>query len=293
MKNLNSENIKEKVQEIHNFDKDISSYPISVVIVSYNGNEKLARCLDSLKNQTEEKFELIVVDNGKNNRINFKNYNLKYIKLKKNYGLSEGRNIGIYYSKSEIVSFLDDDLIADSNLISSHLRAYTERNIIGLRGKVKPISNSIYNKLQSHYDLGDSVIPSFIDAEGNCSFKRCILQNIGGFNSTLYGHEGIELSYRIIKKYKDRDKLIYYPDAIVFHDYSDSFLKYIKKQIRHKNIWKNLSNDYPELPNFLKQYERSNTNNLVLSKWDKIRIKFISKATYYILRLDDKLNKRN
>ncbi len=37
---------------------------VSVVIVNWNGQKWLERCLDSLKHQTYKNHEIIVVDNG-------------------------------------------------------------------------------------------------------------------------------------------------------------------------------------------------------------------------------------
>ena len=35
---------------------------VSVIVVNWNSREDLAKCLDSLRGQTERSFELIVVD---------------------------------------------------------------------------------------------------------------------------------------------------------------------------------------------------------------------------------------
>jgi len=63
---------------------------VSVVIPTIKGREKmLKRAVDSIKNQTYENYEIIVVSEGDNANI--------------------ARNIGIKKAKGEYIAFLDDD----------------------------------------------------------------------------------------------------------------------------------------------------------------------------------------
>jgi len=41
---------------------------ISVIIVNWNGAKFLAKCLAALKAQTFKSFEIIIIDNGSNDR---------------------------------------------------------------------------------------------------------------------------------------------------------------------------------------------------------------------------------
>ncbi len=197
-------------------------------------------------------------------------YELKYIKLSKNYGLSLGRNMGIKFSKGNIVIFLDDDdAIPAHNFVEQHVKAHNEYDILGLRGKTSPRTASAYNYLQSHYDLGDKIIPCPINLEGKSSFNKKILIEIGGFNPEIQqagGHKGIELTYRIIRKYKDISKLVYYPGAIIYHDYSDSFFKYIKKKMRHNKYLNMLECLFPDILVFAQVEKKLSNQEFVLEK---------------------------
>lgn len=265
----------------------------SVIIVTYNTNKKLLKqCLKSLREQTCKNFEILVVDNS--NKIDLKpiisNYVNEYIKLKKNYGLSIARNLGIKFAKGEIVIFLDDDAIPDENFVFQHIKAYKEYDIYGLRGKAILRTTSIYNYLQSHYDLGEEVIPYRINLEGNSSFKRDILIEIGGFNPELEkagGFEGNELTYRIIKKYKNKSKLIYYPYTVIYHDYSNSFLKYIKKRLRGARFKELIKSKYYDILEFKEAYPtiscKVQKENLDLLK--RIKLRIIVEISDLILRV--------
>ena len=109
-----------------------------------------------------------------------------------------------------------------------------------------------------HYDLGDDIIPYCVNLEGNSSFQKNILLEVGGFNSDLKGaggHEGMEISKRIIEKTNDRDSVIYWPDAVIYHDYSKSLLHYLKKQIRHQVHTKYISENHPDFVTFYRSYK--------------------------------------
>lgn len=263
----------------------------SIVIVTYNIDKRLlAQNLDSLSNQTTKDFEILIVDNSDKMDIRpvVSKYVLKYIKLNKNYGLSLGRNVGIKFAKGDIIIFLDDDAIPARDFVENHISAY-KSNISGLRGKSLDRTSTIYNYLTPHYDLGDQIIPYIVNLEGNSSFKRDILIELGGFNPKLQkagGFEGTELTYRIVMRYNDKNRVVYYPDAIIYHDYSNSFLKYLKKRLRHAKYRIMLKKRFPDLFKFRSEYNirpkkmgRDNLGMIV-----RLRLEIIRKLTKWILK---------
>ena len=88
---------------------------VSIIVPVYNVEKYLAKCLDSLVNQTLQDLEIIVVDDGsKDNsddiirRYIEKYNNITYI-IKENGGLSHARNVGYLYTKGEYIAFFDSD----------------------------------------------------------------------------------------------------------------------------------------------------------------------------------------
>lgn len=279
------------IAEINDYGNNKVLPKASVVIVTYNTNKSLlSQNLNSLKEQTIKDFEILVVDN--NDKIDIhdivSNYDLKYIKLNRNYGLTIARNIGIINSKGKIIIFLDDDAIPADNFVKEHIQAYNEYDILGLRGISLPRTSAIYNYLASHYDLGVQAIPWIINLEGNSSFKKDALIKVGGFNPELQGaggHEGLELTYRIVREYQDKNKLIYYPKAVIYHDYSDSFCKYLKKQLRHDKYANFLKYQFPELFQFASGYEirPQKMNKDDRSLFIRIKLMLMQKLVSFIL----------
>lgn len=93
---------------------------ISVIVPIYNVEKYLARCVDSIVNQTYKNLEIILVDDGSPDRCPQmcddyaeKDSRIKVVH-KKNGGLSDARNAGIDVATGEYISFIDsDDYVSD------------------------------------------------------------------------------------------------------------------------------------------------------------------------------------
>lgn len=234
---------------------------ISLVIVTYNNGKGLLECLRSIRGQSSRSFEIIVVDNGNTGRY-AKNIsgNYVYIRLRENYGLNVGRNVGSRYSRADILAFLDDDCILEKDHVRNSLEFLKREGCYGFRGRIRPRTHSVYNAFQSHYDLGNEPFQYLINTEGNCVLRKKCLFEAGGWEESLDfagGHEGLLLSYNLVSRY-GKEGLLYFPDAVIRHDFSDSFLKIIKKDMRHEVFYRKLLQVRPELKVFRESYSAGN-----------------------------------
>ncbi|MFC0428580.1 glycosyltransferase [Chryseobacterium scophthalmum] len=89
---------------------------VSVIVPVYNVEHYLAKCLDSLVNQSLQNIEIIVVNDGSKDGSGniIKQYSEKYsdkIKsfTKENGGLSDARNFGIDQATGDYLGFVDSD----------------------------------------------------------------------------------------------------------------------------------------------------------------------------------------
>ncbi|WP_170155521.1 glycosyltransferase family 2 protein [Halopiger aswanensis] len=87
---------------------------VSVIIPTYNRADVLPRAINSIINQSFDKFELIVVDDGStdNTQSVVESYNderVKYVVNDRKNGANAARNKGILKSRGEYISFLDSD----------------------------------------------------------------------------------------------------------------------------------------------------------------------------------------
>jgi len=206
---------------------------ISVIIVTYNRNEELIKCFQCLTKQRGTGFEIIVVDNGRSNSEQITRYADQYIDCPVNFNLSEGRNIGAHFARGRIVVFLDDDALVDSDYISSIRSAFDKYDIAGLRGRAFPKTEQSGEDEMKIYDLGEKPFPTYCNQEGNSAFSLEIYKSLGGMDPLLFGHEGSDLTYRIITATGQVNKVIYWPDTIIYHDRaSGEALK--KKRLIHQ-----------------------------------------------------------
>jgi glycosyltransferase involved in cell wall biosynthesis len=196
---------------------------LSTVVVAYNTNNLLLDCVNSLRSQSYQNYEIIIVDNGGNDLIiaDLISLPILYIKCPMNFVLSEGRNIGAHFAKADIIASLDDDATVPNNYVESIIQAFNTYDIIGFRGKVLAKNTEKYTKLPETYDLGEIPIPTTIVAEGNSAFLRDKFQELNGMNPLLFGGEGLELSFRILSGYGE-NRTIYWPETIIFHDPADT-----------------------------------------------------------------------
>ncbi|MCG8556218.1 MAG: glycosyltransferase family 2 protein [Proteobacteria bacterium] len=95
---------------------------VSVVIVNWNGREDLVECLRSLRAQTDPDFEVIVVDNGSHDgsaKAALEEFpDVMLIETGSNLGFAEGCNRGIEAATQPWLLTLNNDTVADPNLLA-------------------------------------------------------------------------------------------------------------------------------------------------------------------------------
>ncbi len=98
---------------------------VSIIVPVYNVEEELSECIESIINQTYEKIEVILVDDGSTDRSGeiCEEYQKKDQRIKayhkENSGISEARNYGIEHSNGEYIACVDSDDYIKKTMISS------------------------------------------------------------------------------------------------------------------------------------------------------------------------------
>lgn len=224
---------------------------ISVVVATSYRYKLLEMMLESLKNQTFQKFEAILICIKKNEQLKkIAKMNNAQLLEDEGKGRSYARNIGINESKGKIIAFFDDDVVLGKNwldLIVKDFRANPNAGGIGgipvsVNYKGIPISHirgrilvTIYNLLMSK-SLGLSgwtIRPKYkakvnFLSGSNMAFLVSALKKIDGFDEKYYGTstaEDIDLCLRV---QGEGYFLILEPKAKVYH--------YVRSWLRgHKN----------------------------------------------------------
>ncbi len=106
---------------------------ISVIIPLYNHKNTIFDCIESVKAQTADIFEIIVVDDGSSDGGGDVVKNIEGVKYiqQDNAGAPAARNHGFRESNGDYVIFCDADVIMEPRMIASMLDALEENPMIG------------------------------------------------------------------------------------------------------------------------------------------------------------------
>lgn len=208
---------------------------MSVVINTLNRRDHLERTLLALREQTYEEFEVIVV-NGPS--VDGTDAMLASFRGRARLAacgvasLGSSRNIGIGIASGEIVAFIDDDAIPRADWLEKLVAPYRDRSVAAVGGPVYDIPlSSVAWALCTCTRLGipdtssEGPIERYIGACAdplvylpgcNMSFRRQVLEEVGGFNSLLtYNYDDVEICSRVI----DRGHRVHLvEDVLVHHD---------------------------------------------------------------------------
>ena len=106
---------------------------LSVIVPVFNCEEYLQRCLESLINQSFKNIQIIIVNDASTDKTNevineFKNNNENILAItnERNKGAGLSRNIGLNYTNSEYITFLDADDWIDTNTYQKMIYALDE-----------------------------------------------------------------------------------------------------------------------------------------------------------------------
>ena len=189
---------------------------ISVIIPTYNRKEYLLEAVDSVFNQTYNKIEIIIVDDGSTDgseeAIRTKNDpRINYI-WQRNSGLpAAARNVGIGHAKGEYIAFLDSDdlwlpeklevqlnvLIKNPQLIC----AASNAELIPETKDTVPVEwNTIINE---YFPTFQELLKANIIYNSSVLMRKEIVKKIGPLdeNIGLRAIEDFEYWLRILKNY--------------------------------------------------------------------------------------------
>lgn len=225
---------------------------ISIVVPIYNAESTLDKCIQSLRNQTYEKIEIILINDGSRDRSleicrNHENED-KRIRVidKKNGGVSSARNAGLTIASGKFVMFCDSDDWAEPEWCEELVTHYEENCLI----------------MCAHYVEGvQTYIPHEIKATGeNVCLERSQFYKLKLCNFNAPWNKIFDMS--IIQKYhlKFDDKITNGEDYLFIMQYLekiDGNILFLKKCVFHY-LWpreyslsSKISDDYLEQCCFL------------------------------------------
>ncbi|NNC93906.1 MAG: glycosyltransferase, partial [Acidimicrobiia bacterium] len=203
----------------------------------------LERCLAQLAKVADQATEVIIVGNAVDpgryvSVLEAAGLAGRILALAVNRGPSPARNAAARAAAAPLLLFLDDDAMPEPGWVDAHRAAHQPAEVQAVRGRVRADRSPFLTRLARAYDLGDEPRRAVLNTEGNASVKTAAFQAVGGF-APMFGHEGIELSGRLIQRYGP-DSIVYSPGAIIRHDYVTSFGGFLRKRFRHGRMMRHL-----------------------------------------------------
>ncbi len=217
---------------------------VSVIVCTYNNENHISKTLESLNKQSlsYEHYEIVIINNNSND--NTEKVCLTYINKHQtsniNYffeskpGLSVARNRGIKESINDIISFIDDDAVADNNYIKSIIETFDKNtDIAAAGGKVIPIypdnnepvwmSKYLWG-LVAKLDQGDisKKFTKKYPVGCNMIFRESMFSKYGTFNEDIT-YRGDE-KFVFLKLKKGKEIIFYNPEILVYHIIPESRL---------------------------------------------------------------------
>jgi GT2 family glycosyltransferase len=193
-----------------------NSITVTVILPTYNRLERLRRVLAGLEQQYYplNQFDVIVVSDGSTDGTN--DYltavptplRLRPL-LQSNQGVAAARNHGVAHAHSDLVLFIDDDVVPEPHLILEHVRTHEAKgsDVVVLGPMLTPRNFALspwvlweQEMLTKQYErmLAGQWQPTARQFyTGNTSLARHHLQAAGGFDPNFRRAEDVELAYRL------------------------------------------------------------------------------------------------
>jgi glycosyltransferase involved in cell wall biosynthesis len=209
---------------------------LSVVIPTYNRVSTLREVLPSLLDQTlsGESYEIVLADSHSDDGTadfvcelagTLPAGRLRYVPGAYG-GRAAARNAGIEAARGSVVVFTDADIIAQRDLLERHAVGHRSAGggriaIVGCELQVTSLDD--YRRQRDNPETRKPLHPAtrrtlswLYFLTGNASVRRADLLAVGGFDESFtgYGHEDLELGYRLAKSGVD---IRYDPAAINYH----------------------------------------------------------------------------
>lgn len=165
---------------------------VSVVVTTRNAGRTLKACLDSLERQDYPAFEILVVDNASSDGTPQLSRRGTVRLLHVGGERSRQRNAGLRAAEGSVVVFLDADMVAPSDLLSTIVA--TRR--LGFDALVVP-EESVGEGYWAHCRaLERRCYTDELLVEAARAFDRRLLERVGGFDEALHAFEDWELHDR-------------------------------------------------------------------------------------------------
>jgi glycosyltransferase involved in cell wall biosynthesis len=206
---------------------------VSLVLATLGRDQELADFLMSLMNQNYKDFELIIIDQNTDGKIDaivepFKScFDVRHVKVDFT-GNARARDYGIGLAQGRIIAFPDDDCAYDKDVLRKVVTEFKRRpNISVLVAGSYDFSSSRFSigvnsrsaQYFSRFRMMGVEFTQFFDRK-RIDGRQFYLDHDFGIGSKYSGAEGFELLYRLLRA---GNVAFYTPEIKVYHPDKDHY----------------------------------------------------------------------
>jgi GT2 family glycosyltransferase len=196
---------------------------VSIIVISYNRREQIRGTLSNLLNENYPNYEVVVVDNGSQDgsaeMISREFPSVRLIKMPRNVGCPNARNIGFVNAEGAIIVLIDDDAVFEKNWMTKVVEKFSkEPKVAVLAAKIlnyytKEVCNWHYHKDAAQFADTEFEVYQFVGCAA--AIRKSVLDEVGLFPEEIFMNgEESDLSIRIMDAgYEIR----YYPGLVAYH----------------------------------------------------------------------------
>ncbi|MFL6195569.1 MAG: glycosyltransferase [Thermoanaerobaculia bacterium] len=203
---------------------------LTVAIATLDRPEALARCLDALAAGDERPEEILVIDQGRDERTRAvaEARGAVWVRQEER-GLAASRNLALRRASSPIVAVTDDDCVPSPGWVEALRRAFsTAEPPDAVTGPVLPLGPeapglfAVSSRTRTEPgEFRGRALPWLVGTGANFAVRREWIERAGGYDPRLGvgsaggAGEDMDLLYRLLKA---GARVRYEPDAVVFHE---------------------------------------------------------------------------
>jgi len=268
----------------------------TIVILNFDGKHLLAECLPALIEAVKYaggKHEVLVVDNGSaDGSVQFVQDNfpeVRILALDQNYGFIGGNNQAANRIDTDIIVFLNNDMVVDRGFLQPLLNPFSDPSVFAVTSQVffpdQTRRREETGKTRARFERGffyfwhDAIGPEDEDVEtlpvlwaggGSCAIDRRKFLAIGGFDPLYHPFyfEDTDVSYQAWKRgwkclLAPASRVIHKHRATTKAKFSNRFVEVMVRKNQYLFTWKNVT-DSAMIFQHLRNLPRIHVREMVL-----------------------------
>ncbi|MEA1878276.1 MAG: glycosyltransferase [Bacteroidota bacterium] len=237
----------------------------SIIVPVFNRPDELKELIISLRNQSFKKFELVVVEDGSEEKSDrmleefSKDISILYV-FQENTGPAIARNKGMEIARGEYFLFIDSDCIAPENWLESLFEELEKKAVDAFGGPDLAASDFSLQQKAISFAMtsflttggirgGKKQVDKFYPRSFNMGIHKSVYEDLGGFPITRM-HPGEDMVFTI-EIMRRGYKTALFSESGVFHKRRSTLKSFYKQVFKFGKTRYVISKVYPETAKYL------------------------------------------